>query len=209
MSKWFLWFLKVVRKDKISKAFKVRLRLFLENLGDCCGGCCLFFGVGVKIFFAFLLRCKKIIVDCHLSIINLLLSLLHLRADALILCWRLGWLGGDNIVERRLLGALVLTFRNFANYRIPFVIYWNTIYYKWYFISRNKTETKVLKNHILMFFMFLLFVFPSFDFILLSWWKIFKYCRGTKFVSSRKHLFLLTYFFFLIIHWLFCFQLQR
>ena len=98
---------------------------------------------------------------------------------------------------------------NFANYRIPFVIYWNTIYYKWYFISRNKTETKVLKNHILMFFMFLLFVFPSFDFILLSWWKIFKYCRGTKFVSSRKHLSLLTYLFCLFIHWMFCFQLQR
>ena len=100
-------------------------------------------------------------------------------------------------------------FKNFANYRTLFVIYWNIICYKWYFISRNKTETKVPKNHILMFFMFLLFVFPSFDFILSSWWNIFKYCRGTKFVSSRKHLFLLTYFFFLIIHWLFCFQLQR
>ena len=117
--------------------------------------------------------------------------------------------GRHRHVKKAFINALFLAFQNFANYRIPFVIYWNTIYYKWYFISRNKTETKVLKNHILMFFMFLLFVFPSFDFILSSWWNIFKYCRGTKFVSSRKHLFLLTYFFFLIIHWLFCFQLQR
>jgi len=101
--------------EQIPKAFKVHLRLFLENLGDCCGGCCLFFGVDVKILFAFLLRCKKIIVNCHLSIINLLLPLLHLRADALILCWRLGWLGGDDIMERRLLGALVLTIENLAN----------------------------------------------------------------------------------------------
>ena len=102
--------------EQIPKAFKVHLRLFLENLGDCCGGCCLFSGVGVKILFAFLLRCKKIIVNCHLSIINLLLPLLHLRADALILCWRLGWLGGDDIMERRLLGALVLTLLELRNF---------------------------------------------------------------------------------------------
>ena len=128
------------------------------------------------------------------------------RADASIEAERVG----NSIYRKKhLLYALFLALRNFANYRTLFVIYWNIICYKWYFISRNKTETKVPKNHILMFFMFLLFVFPSFDFILSSWWNIFKYCRGTKFVSSRKHLFLLTYFFFLIIHWLFCFQLQR
>ena len=132
-------------------------------------------------------------------------------------CWnmlpvssKMGWisLSQDTEHERAFLNVIFYS-SNFANYRTLFVIYWNIICYKWYFISRNKTETKVPKNHILMFFMFLLFVFPSFDFILSSWWNIFKYCRGTKFVSSRKHLFLLTYFFFLIIHWLFCFQLQR
>lgn len=85
---------------KISKAFKVRLRLFLENLGDCSGGCCLFFGVGVNIFIAFLLRSKKIIVNCHLSIINLLLPLLHLRADALIHLYGLRGLGGDDIMGK-------------------------------------------------------------------------------------------------------------
>ena len=78
-------------------------------------------------------------------------------------------------------------FKNFANYRISFRMCWYSIYYKRLFISRNKTETKVLKNHILMFFMFLLFVFPSFDFILRHWRKNFKYNWGTKFVSSMKH----------------------
>ena len=28
----------IIREGKIPKAFKVRLRLFLENLGDCCEG---------------------------------------------------------------------------------------------------------------------------------------------------------------------------
>ena len=133
------------------------------------------------------------------------LSLLRHFAQRLLQDQRVGW----RTYWKGVYTLWFWRFKNFANYRTLFVIYWNIICYKWYFISRNKTETKVPKNHILMFFMFLLFVFPSFDFILSSWWNIFKYCRGTKFVSSRKHLFLLTYFFFLIIHWLFCFQLQR
>lgn len=38
--------------EQIPKAFKVHLRLFLENLGDCCGGCCLLSGLGVNLEFS-------------------------------------------------------------------------------------------------------------------------------------------------------------
>ncbi len=40
----------------------------------------------------------------------------HLRADALIHLYGLRWLGGDDIVERRLLGALVLTLLELRNF---------------------------------------------------------------------------------------------
>ena len=43
------------------------------------------------------------------------LILLHPYAEALLHLYELRWLGGDDIMERRLLGALVLTFWNLAN----------------------------------------------------------------------------------------------
>ena len=43
------------------------------------------------------------------------LTLSHPYAEALLQLYELRWLGGDDIVERRLLGALVLTFWNLAN----------------------------------------------------------------------------------------------
>ena len=42
----------------------------------------------------------------------------HLHADTSICPCRSWWKGGDDIVGRRLLGALVLTFRNFATSKV-------------------------------------------------------------------------------------------
>ena len=48
--------------------------------------------------------------------IRFALILQHLRADTLIHLYELRWQGGDDMVERRLLGALVLTLLELRNF---------------------------------------------------------------------------------------------